>query len=197
MGERRNCHFFPALLRYNWHRTLCNFKMYSVMIWYIYILYMMTTENAAFWVSHALGIAHSPTPVHTFSTLSHLTAKQFCEVSMVPFIQMWAWLFRRDWVTANERIPIYSPKYLSACSKDQCSLHLSILTSMISASVSGISQCPKAPGCPLVNVTQQPEFQTSLSHTMWERPSISFNCSNWRDRNHLCRNANQCLPASL
>lgn len=95
-------------------------------------------------MSHALGTAHSPTPVHTLSTLSHLTAKQFWEVSMVPFIQMWAWLFRRDWVTANERIPIYSPKYLSACSKDPGSLHLSILTSMISASVSGFSQCPQS-----------------------------------------------------
>ena len=28
----------PALLRYNWHVTLCKFKVYSVMIWITYIL---------------------------------------------------------------------------------------------------------------------------------------------------------------
>lgn len=28
---------FPALLRYSWHRTLSNFKVYHVVIWYMYI----------------------------------------------------------------------------------------------------------------------------------------------------------------
>ena len=27
-----------ALLKYNWHITLCKFKVYSVVIWYMYIL---------------------------------------------------------------------------------------------------------------------------------------------------------------
>ena len=30
--------FFPTLLRYNWHITLCNFKVYNMLIWYTYIL---------------------------------------------------------------------------------------------------------------------------------------------------------------
>ena len=30
--------FFPALLSNNWHITLCNFKLYNLLIWYIYIL---------------------------------------------------------------------------------------------------------------------------------------------------------------
>ena len=25
--------FFPALLKYNWHKGLCMFKVYNVMIW--------------------------------------------------------------------------------------------------------------------------------------------------------------------
>lgn len=28
----------PALLRYNWHTTLCKFKVYNVMVWYTHIL---------------------------------------------------------------------------------------------------------------------------------------------------------------
>ena len=31
--------FFPDLLRYNWHITLCKFKVYSVVILYVYILH--------------------------------------------------------------------------------------------------------------------------------------------------------------
>ena len=31
--------FFPALLRHNWHMTLCKFKINNVMIWYTYILW--------------------------------------------------------------------------------------------------------------------------------------------------------------
>ena len=31
--------FFLALLRYNWQITLCEFKLYNVMIWYTYILW--------------------------------------------------------------------------------------------------------------------------------------------------------------
>ena len=30
--------FFPSSLRYNWHITLCKFKVYKVLIWYTYIL---------------------------------------------------------------------------------------------------------------------------------------------------------------
>ena len=36
-----NCYlfcFFPALLRYNWHIILCKFKVYKLLMWYIYIL---------------------------------------------------------------------------------------------------------------------------------------------------------------
>lgn len=33
---------FPALLRYNCHRTLYNFKVYNIMIWYTF--YKMVTE---------------------------------------------------------------------------------------------------------------------------------------------------------
>lgn len=29
---------FPALLRYDWHITLCNFKMSNLLVWYTYIL---------------------------------------------------------------------------------------------------------------------------------------------------------------
>ena len=39
--------FFPALLRYNWHITLCKFKVYSVLIWYTYILQTITTSSVS------------------------------------------------------------------------------------------------------------------------------------------------------
>ena len=29
--------FSPALLRYNWHKTLCKFKVHHILIWYTYI----------------------------------------------------------------------------------------------------------------------------------------------------------------
>ena len=37
--------YFPALLRYDWHTTLCQFKVYNVIIWYTYTYCKMTTIN--------------------------------------------------------------------------------------------------------------------------------------------------------
>ena len=43
----RLCHLpkFLALLRYNWHMTLYNFKMYYVRIWFMYILWNDTRKG--------------------------------------------------------------------------------------------------------------------------------------------------------
>ena len=37
--------YFPALLRLDWHTTLCQFKVYNVIIWYTYTYCKMTTIN--------------------------------------------------------------------------------------------------------------------------------------------------------
>lgn len=38
---------FSTLLRCNWNMTLCKFKVFNVLIWYIYILQMITTATLA------------------------------------------------------------------------------------------------------------------------------------------------------
>lgn len=38
-------HFFIVLLRYNGYITVCNFKVYSLVTWNMYILKMITTKK--------------------------------------------------------------------------------------------------------------------------------------------------------
>ena len=38
--------FFSALLRYNWHITLCKFKAYRTLIWFMYLHWKMITAIA-------------------------------------------------------------------------------------------------------------------------------------------------------
>ena len=52
MGDFKKFIFFtPALLRYNWHITLCKFKLSNVLIWHTYILqnaYNLALYNISF-----------------------------------------------------------------------------------------------------------------------------------------------------
>lgn len=46
--------YFPALLRYSWHKIMGKFKVYDVMMWWTYMLKMITTMLAiAYVTSHS------------------------------------------------------------------------------------------------------------------------------------------------
>lgn len=49
--------FFSTLLKYNWHTTLCKFKMYKILIWYTYVLKNDTTTV----------LANTSMPSHNYS----------------------------------------------------------------------------------------------------------------------------------
>lgn len=147
---------------------------------------MMTTGNPALWVGHATGVAHSP--MHTFGTLFHLIAKQFCEVSMVPFIELWERLFRRHWVAQKMREfqSTLQNLYLYYSMLQGSGFSLSFLTSTIPVSNSGFPQWPQRSRfypCECNTTARTPGLL--FSYHKRERWSCSFNYSNVRDWNHL------------
>ena len=48
--------FSQALLRYNWHKTLCKFKVYNVMIWYMYMLWNNDHNKVSWHIYHLTSL---------------------------------------------------------------------------------------------------------------------------------------------